>query len=664
MTPERWQRVQELFHGALERAPAERDAYLADGCAGDAGLRAAVARMLAADADASALVGAVPSALVAEPAEDAPAERAGEQVGPYRIVRELGHGGMGTVYLAEREDVGKRVALKLVRSELAAPQHRERLLRERRVLARLEHPHIAHLLDAGVTDEGSPYFAMERGEGEPLDRYCDARRLPVEERLALFAQVCAAVQYAHQHLVVHRDLKPSNIMVDGSGTVKLLDFGIAKLLEGADALGMGATGTGVRLLTPEYAAPEQLRGEPVTTATDVYALGVVLYELLSGHRPYASGAATWGERERQVLEGVPTRPSSVAAQPAEVVGSDGSVRRITPAQVGAARGTTAAALRRVLRGDLDTVVLKTLEKDPERRYPSAQQLLDDLERYRQRRPISARPATLGYRTRSFVGRHRLSVATATLIALLMVGVGVSLTFERAAAARAALEADRAGEATELLAQLFDASDPRQTRGRRISAPEGLEWGERRVEALGRYPQMQAQVLTRIGEAYVGLGLYDRAHAVAERSLAIRRGLYAGDHPELATGLWWMALLHTSQAEFDDAERLFGESLAIRRRVLAPAHQQVIETLSGLGFVLMLRGELHEAERYGREAVALAREGQSGPRIALPDPRVGLSWMLNEQGRFAEAEPLARAAHTAQRALVGEDHPFVLLALNQ
>ena len=221
MTPERWQRVQELFHGALERAPAERDAYLADGCAGDAGLRAAVARMLAADADASALVGAVPSALVAGPAEDAAAERAGEQVGPYRILRELGHGGMGTVYLAEREDVGKRVALKLVRGDLAAPQHRERLLRERRVLASLEHPHIALLLDAGVTDGGSPFFAMELVEGEPLDRYCDSRRRPVEERLALFAQVCAAVQYAHQHLVVHRDLKPSNIMVDGSGTVKL-----------------------------------------------------------------------------------------------------------------------------------------------------------------------------------------------------------------------------------------------------------------------------------------------------------------------------------------------------------------------------------------------------------------------------------------------------------
>jgi serine/threonine-protein kinase len=663
MTPERWQRVQELFHGALERAPTERDAYLTDGCAGDAGLRAAVARMLAADADASGLVGAVPSALVAEPAEDAPAERAGEQVGPYRIVRELGHGGMGTVYLAERGDVGKRVALKLVRGELAAPQHRERLLRERRVLARLEHPHIAHLLDAGVTDQGSPYFAMELVEGEPLDRYCDARRLPVEERLALFAQVCAAVQYAHQHLVVHRDLKPSNIMVDGSGTVKLLDFGIAKLLEGADAPGMGATGTGVRLLTPEYAAPEQLRGEPVTTATDVYALGVVLYELLSGHRPYASGAATWGERERQVLEGVPTRPSSVAAQPAEVVGSDGSVRRITPAQVGAARGTTAAALRRVLRGDLDTVVLKTLEKDPERRYPSAQQLLDDLERYRQRRPISARPATLGYRTRSFVGRHRLSVAAATLIALLMVGVGVSLTFERAAAARAALEADRAGEATELLAQLFDASDPRQTRGRLIGAPEVLEWGERRVASLDRYPEMQAQVLTRIGEAYVGLGLYDRAREVAERSLAIRRGLYAGDHPELASGLWWMALLHTDHAEFDDAERLFRESLAMRRRLLAPADPQVLEGLVGLGLALVRRGELRQAELTFGEAVALAPDGLGDGRSSVPDPRLGLGWVLMEQGRFEEAEVYLRPGIAAARTRLGQDHPFVINSLN-
>ncbi|MDQ3606154.1 MAG: tetratricopeptide repeat protein, partial [Gemmatimonadota bacterium] len=583
-------------------------------------------------------------------------------VGPYRIVREIGRGGMGTVYLAEREDVGKRVALKLVRGGLAAPENVGRFVREQRVLARLEHPNITSLLDAGVTEDGTPYFAMELVEGEPLDRHCDTRRLTLPERLALFAQVCAAVQCAHQNLVVHRDLKPSNILVDERGTVKLLDFGIAKLIEGGGTAEAGITRTGARLLTPEYAAPEQLLGEPVTTATDVYALGVVLYELLTGHRPYTATGRRWGEIERQVLDAVPARPSSAVFRPEEIGRPDGALLRITPEEVSAARGTTPAGLRRALRDDLDTLVLKAIEKEPGRRYASAQQLLDDLERYRRGLPIGARPATLGYRARKFVRRRRAGVAASATFLLLLGGVGISLQQERDAAARALLEAENAQQAAEFLGKLFGTSDPRQARGRLISTPALLEWGERQVGVLDRQPQVQAQVLSRIGEAYIGLGFYPRAAPLLERALEQRRALNPGDHPDVAASLWWLATMRIVEADFGEAESLFRESLAMRRRLFGNEDPQVVEGLSGLGFAMLNRGGIRPAEQVYREALAIERQLPGGQPRMIPGPLNGVAFSLIEQGRYAEAESHAREALARAGAEQGEDHPFYMIAL--
>ena len=378
MTPqESARRARELFEAVMDLPPSERTPYLDHACQGETRLRQEVEELLKffdssqTDEVLPRLLGELPRASLV-----------GEQVGPYHIRREIGEGGMGMVYLAEREDVGKRVALKLVRfGRLAASEQVERFLLERRVLARLEHPNIARLLDAGVTEHGLPYFVMEYVDGMSITQFCDERRLSINDRLTLIRQVCSAVHYAHRSLVVHRDLKPSNIFVTRDGEVKLLDFGIAKLLGEGDGGESPLTVAGATMLTPDYASPEQIRREPITTASDVYSLGVVLYELLSGHRPYRFSRRSAAEVEQVVCETEPGKPSAAVLWAEEVVHADGVTERITPEAVSRARNTQPERLRRRLDGDLDTIVLKALRKEPERRYGSAEQLSEDVRRH-------------------------------------------------------------------------------------------------------------------------------------------------------------------------------------------------------------------------------------------------------------------------------------------
>jgi serine/threonine protein kinase len=346
-----------------------------------------------------------------------------EPVGPYRLLREIGRGGMGVVYLAVRDDMPQRhVAVKLVHRGMAVGEILERFQRERSALAALSHPNIARLLDAGTTAAGEPYFVMEYVEGRPIDEYCDARRLTLGERLRLFRHVCAAVHHAHQNLVVHRDIKPRNILVTADGTPKLLDFGIAKLLNPAlGALGDAPTETGLRVMTPEYASPEQVRGEPITTVSDVYSLGVVLFELLTGRRPYRLRTRVWKELERIICEEDPERPSTAISHVDDGAGSSasagddasgsgetspGPASSRTPEVIGLARRERPVRLRRALEGDLDNIVLKALRKEPQRRYLSADQFAEDIQRHLDGLPVAARPDTLGYRASKFVGRHR------------------------------------------------------------------------------------------------------------------------------------------------------------------------------------------------------------------------------------------------------------------
>ena len=434
---ERFREVRDLFEAALENRPDDPLAWLREVCDGDSDLYIEVEGLLLADRLAEqgftltpAVVSSLSSGATGFPSFE------GRCIGQYDLVREIGRGGTGAVYLARRADhvFSKGVAFKVLRPEQSDPELLRRFHQEREIVAKLDHPNIARLLDGGTTDEGLPYFVMEYVDGQPLDIYCDERRLDIPSRLELFRTVCGAVQYAHQNLVVHRDLKPSNILVTSDGHVKLLDFGIAKLLA-ADAEDTFSSATvSARFLTLAYASPEQIKGERITTGSDVYSLGVVLYELLTGHRPYATNGLPLHRLAQTICEQTPAAPSAVVLQAVEQGGMSGTRLEITPEQLSAVRKGTPAKLARRLTGELDNIVMMALRKEPDRRYGSVEQLNEDLRRYLSGLPVLAQTETVLYRTRKFVTRHRVGVAAATIVLVLMT-VAVATTSWQARVAR-------------------------------------------------------------------------------------------------------------------------------------------------------------------------------------------------------------------------------------
>ncbi len=518
---DRWLRIEELFALAVEMSQADRAALLSRECDGDDDLRRELERLLAADATpvAARLTRAVGTA-IDEAAADRGTDLLGSLVGPYRLVSILGRGGSGIVYLAHRIDseYSAQVAIKVVDGVLMHPDLGRRIRAERQILADLDHPGIARLLDAGETASGQPCLIMEYVQGEPVDAYCDRARLDVAARVRLFLQVCTAVQYAHRNLVVHRDLKPANILVTPPGTPKLLDFGIAKLLDSdSGPARAGETRLGERLLTPQYASPEQFVGGRITTASDVYALGVVLYELLSGRRPYA---ATTGqlELERAVCRDEPPRPSFAPAR--------GAAAENSRAEIAVLRSTTAQALRRSLRGDLDAIVLKTLRRDPAQRYGSVEQLADDLRRYLERRPVTARRGSWSYSAGRFLVRYTRSVAVSVGFVLVMAAFGSVNTFQ---ARHLAAERDRASEeraraeaVSAFVLEVFDSADPFQSSARELTARELLDQASTRIAGDARQdPEVRARLLESLGHAYLRQGVVDAGYKLLDEAFRAR-----------------------------------------------------------------------------------------------------------------------------------------------
>ena len=669
---ERWQQAGTLFLDALDQPEEVRAAWLAAACAETPSLHAEVASLLAAFDEADDFLedftrGPV-AALIEEVSRPEPVE--GRQVGPYRLVREIAHGGMGAIYLATRGDgqFEQQVALKLVRRGMGTEAVLHRFQQERQILAWLQHDGIARLFGGGVTEDGQPYFVMEFVEGEPITAYCDTHRLSVSERLRLFLAVGEAVRYAHRNLVVHRDLKPSNILVTVDGHVKLLDFGIAKVLsEGHEALSL--TQTGARMMTPEYAAPEQVRGQPVTTATDVYSLGVVLYELLTGHRPYRFDRPSLVEVERVVCEHEPERLSTAVGHVEEVPHRDGTTETITPRQVSEARATQPDRLRRRLRGDLDTIVQKALRKEPERRYSSTDAFLDDIKRHLEGFPIAAKRDAIGYRMRKFAGRHQVGVVASALVLLVLLAGLAGTVWQSRIAAK---EARKVEEVKTFLVSLFEKSDPATSSGMDVTAREMLDEGAKRIKAeLAGQPEVQAEMMSVIGEIYVGLDLYDEAGPLLDQALALRRGIHGPSHPDVAASLDAKASLLAALGKRDEAERLCRDALAMRRKLLGPSHPDVAETLTNLA-LLLYRNSVYnadqaeangEVEKLYQEALAILRRHYGEEHTSIANALNGVGLLYHDQGRYDEAEARFREALDLQRKTLGPDHLDTATAMN-
>ncbi len=670
MDPERWRRVQELFDGCLVLEPEQRESWLQEKCAGDPALKADVLSLLeSADEDhlGAILSEAADAALSGRDSVDGDS-MIGRRIGAYRIVEEIGRGGMGVVYLAERADgvFEKHVAIKRIRTGLDSHDLKERFHRERRVLASLDHPHIARVLDGGTDDTGQPYVVMEAVDGHSLLQYCDKNQLTVDQRLELFVMVCEAVQYAHSRLIVHRDLKPANILVTDDGMPKLLDFGIAKLLDD-DGGTEEITRVTDRLLTPEYASPEQTRGEAVTTASDIYTLGVVLYELLSGNRPYEVSSSSPAEIERIVCTFVPAPPSrnlaTTSRRRAKVAADSGR----DPAAIARARGTAADRLHQRLRGDLDTIVLKALHKEPEGRYATAQRLADDIRQHLAGQPVSARPATFRYRATKFVRRHRAAVAAAALIAATLLAATAATTAgllrARRAEKLAGEEAERASRVTDFLVEMFEVSSPEEARGDRITAREMLDRGAQRIdEELADQPRTRARLLSTMGDVYRRLGLYPEAEPLLIKSLELARAQLGEAHLETQRAMQVLATYYWYASEHEEAESLLTELIPLRRQTLGDGHPDTVSALKDLADVYWAQGRYEEAEPLQLEALAARRRAFGDADVRIVDSLMGLGVLYGTQGRYDDAQPLFEEALAIYAAALGTDHPQTVNAM--
>ncbi len=655
MDEARWTEVEALLEELLDLPPAEREARLAGR---DPAVAASVRALLQGDgaapgmlergagrAAASLFDGLAADAWPAGADPSAPSLAAGTRLGPWRLRERLGAGGMGEVWLAERADGAfeLEVAVKLLKRGMDSEAVLTRFRREREILARLQHPGIARLLDAGSAPDGRPYFVMERVEGRPLTAYCGGKSLEVEARLSLLLRACEALDYAHRNLVVHRDLKPSNILVTGTGEVKLLDFGIAKLLAAEGEEG-GLTRTDLRILTPSYAAPEQVLGEPVSTATDVYGLGVVLYELLTGRLPHrreaGSLASLAAEVERETVE----RPSAVVAREGVPLG---------------VRVVDWGRLVRRLSGDLDTIVLKALSREPERRYGTAAALAEDLRRHPDGRPIDARPDTVGYRVGKFVRRHRAAVAAAALVvAALLAGlVGTTWQARRARAnAEAALaNAHRAERVKEFLIGLFEVADPEQSGGA-VSAKEILEQAGKRLDVeLAAEPEVQADLLEAVARIDRNLGLLEPAAALAERALALRRERLPADHPALASALATVGGVRLYEGRLQEAEQALETALA-RLEASEPADSLTLARVrSDYGNILFWQGKLAESEAQERKVWEAYEAALGAEHVQTAVHQRNVAVLLDELDRIDESEAAYRASQAVIERALGPDH---------
>ncbi len=707
---DQWHAVDDLFKSALDLPQEERRAFIRIECRGDAALEREVLALIDAldtdsllDADAGALSGPLwtefAHTLVGDK-PDAAALQRGSRVGPYTIEQELGRGGMAVVYEAVRNfgPMKQRFALKVIKRGADSDEVVSRFNVERQILASLNHPNIARLYDGGVSEDGRPYFAMEYVDGTPIVDYAREQELTVRQRLKLFIEVCSAVQYAHRNLVVHRDLKPSNILVTRDGQPKLLDFGIAKVMESdRDQV---RTRTGSFWLTPDYASPEQVRGLNVTTSSDVYGLGVVLYELLTGRRPFVFTRRDPLELRRMICDTKPEKPSSAVHRDVPRDKNRTSVARMIDR-----RPWSPDRVARELRGDLDTIILKALRKEPERRYESAEALVADIRRHLHGRPVKARPESARYRMEKFVRRNIRPLAVSAAASVLFLGFTVyhtaQVTRERNLAQ---VQAEKSNQVATFMSGLLGELRPNVSAGGTVRVEEILARGVDKVARdLIRQPEVQAQLYDLIGSIYEEYGHYDEAVSVLRqaqalnetfhgmesaerartlavlgwtlhkqgqtelgaghlrRALEIQRGLPGLDE-EVATTLTSLGWIYHDGDEHDRAETTFRRVLDMRQRIHGERHLGVAASFGNLGFVLRTQGRFEEAETLYRSALRIAR-GLNSEHTELAGALHGLGTLLVADGKLDEGAPYIEEGLAMRRRLFGSDHPQVAESLS-
>jgi serine/threonine protein kinase len=651
--PEHWEKIKEIVGAALDREPSERSAFLDAACSKDDALRAEVDSLLSAHAQASGLSESALATQFADPAQ------VSNSFGPYRLLQKLGEGGMGQVWLAEQNaPVRRKVALKLIKTGLYDDSVLRRFQSERQSLAIMDHPAIAKVFDAGATPDGQPYLVMEYVPGIAINEYCDKKKLKIRDRLELFIRACEGVQHAHQKAILHRDLKPANILVvevDGQPMPRIIDFGLAKPLTPFLSGEPLNTQMGSFVGTPGYMSPEQADPgmQDVDTRTDVYSLGVILYELLTGFLPV--DPARWenqglDEVLRRLRDEDPPRPSAR-------FGSD----RNTSSSRAQARGTEPGHLVSLLRGDLDWITMKALDKDRARRYGTPSELSADLSRYLKNEPVVARPASAGYRLRKYVRRHRIAVAGATVLVLLFAGFAVAQAVQLRRITR---ERDRADRVTQFMSGMFKVSDPSEARGNSITAREILDKASKDIDTgLAKDPELQAQMMLVMGHVYHGLGLYPRAEALLTRAVDIRHRVLGPEHRDTLSSMDELGVVLNSENRYPEAEKLNRKVLEVRRRVLGPQNLDTLASMLHLAKALYAEGHYGEAEKWERDVLVVHRRVLGPDNLDTVLTMQLLAATFEREGRYAEAEKMDLQVIDVKRRVQGSDSPSTLLAIS-
>jgi len=642
MDSTRWEQIQTLFHEAAERPAPEQLAFLQSACGDDPSLLAEVLALLEEDSrGASLLDRGVAHAAYQMVGDAVHASIRTKQFGPYRIKEILGEGGMGVVYLAERDDLGNLVAIKVLRDAWLSPARRERFSIEQRILAQLNHHGIARLYDANTLEDGTPWFVMEYVDGVPLTDYCSENNSSIDERLRLLRLVCEAVQYAHQHALIHRDLKPSNILVKRDGSVRLLDFGIAKQIEELD-VPVNQTRTALRLMTPAYAAPEQIRGERTGVQTDVYALGVILYELLAGRLPFDLSHMTDAEAAVAITMQEPAKPSIAAQDTAENTNEQ----------------THLPAATKAAWSDLDVLCLTAMHKDPARRYQSVEAFIRDVDHYLKGEPLEAQPDSLRYTLGKFANRHWQAVSAAVAVLAIVVGLVIFYTVRLTTARNAALaEAARTQRIERFMTNLFQGGDPSAGPADDLRVVTLLDRGVQEARSLDTEPAVQAEMYETLGGIYQKLGRFDQADSLLEPSLAKRKSLFGSDSPETAKSILALGSLRDAQAKYDEAEKLIRQALDINTRRLPRNDPAIAKAQLALGRLLEDRGA------YTQSIAILEQTAQrySTPGSSPADLADTLHELANANyyaGHYEVSDALNQRVLAMYKEIYGDRHPRV------